>query len=484
MIHAADTLRLPGRISADLCVVGSGPGGLSAATVAAEAGLRVVLLEAGELVRPGEMNQREEDMLPRLMWAGGARTTADRKTRVLQGRGVGGSSLHNINLCKRIPPSIRAAWARDRGVERVPWEALYAEVEALLGVQAIDASLRNPANRLLQRACEALGWAGGGLQHNRTGCVGSGFCEVGCAFDAKNNALKVLAPRFIAAGGQILSNCQAQRVRLEGGRAVGVEAVAVRAISGEPVGAVRVDAPRVCLAASATGTASLLLRSEVPDPGGETGSRLHLHPGLALIGDFDEPLRAWSGIPQSYECTEWLDFEDPERRIWILPAFGHPASAAAMVPGHGAQHREWMTRYDHLASFSLMLHDEDSVGRVGPEGELGLSLDYEVGPRDRAQIAQGLRALLRLLFAAGARRVLVPSRPPIVLGPADPIEPALDALAADRIELTAAHPMATVPMGADPARAAVDDTGRHHHVPGLWVADGSRERWMDGWMDG
>jgi len=28
-------------------------------------------------------------------------------------------------------------------------------------------------------------------------------------------------------------------------------------------------------------------------------------------------------------------------------------------------------------------------------------------------------------------------------------------------------------MGDDPAVAAVDSEGKHHHLPGLWVADGS-----------
>jgi choline dehydrogenase-like flavoprotein len=33
--------------------------------------------------------------------------------------------------------------------------------------------------------------------------------------------------------------------------------------------------------------------------------------------------------------------------------------------------------------------------------------------------------------------------------------------------------MGGVSMGDDPARAAVDSRGRHHHVRGLYVADGS-----------
>ena len=73
MIHDASTLDLPLTIQADLCVVGSGAGGMTAATIAAEAGLDVIVLEAGAFVPPESMTQREEEMLPQLLWAGGGR---------------------------------------------------------------------------------------------------------------------------------------------------------------------------------------------------------------------------------------------------------------------------------------------------------------------------------------------------------------------------------------------------------------------------
>ena len=192
-----------------------------------------------------------------------------------------------------------------------------------------------------------------------------------------------------------------------------------------------------------------------------------------MVGDFEQPVRAWEGIPQSYECTEWLDFERPDRRAWIATAFAHPASAAAMVPGHGEMHREWMTRYAHLAGFSVMLHDE-TRGVVEPDGELDLKITYRPNRDDREQLARGLRAATRLLFAAGARRVLIPSRPPRVVHRATEVgEVEAAALEDGRLELTAVHPMGSVPMGDDPQRAAVDSAGRHHHMDGLWVSDAS-----------
>jgi choline dehydrogenase-like flavoprotein len=493
MIFDASTLELPLRIKADLCIVGSGAGGAAAAAVAAEAGLSVVVLEAGAFIPPVQMNQREADMFPELLYANGSQTTVDRSCTIVQGRALGGSTIHNINLCKRIPDPILDAWRRDGTLKHLPaetWNALYEEVEALIRVSPIPEARRNRHNQLLEEGARKLGWRGGGLSHNRTGCIGSGFCEVGCAYDAKNNAVRIFVPRAVDAGAQILTHCRAVELLHEDGRMRGVEAAALDPQTREPVGTVTIEAPRVCVSASATGTPALLIRSEIPDPSGRVGNHLRLHPALVAAGRFDEPVRAWTGIPQSYECTEFLDFEaahppegadaaalenarNPGNRTWIIPAFAHPVATATMLPGWGKAHRELMSDYDHMAVFTAMIHDR-STGRVRPSGELGVDIQWWPNEADRRELCFGLARAAELLFAAGAREVIIPTRPVRILKPSDSLawieelelEPGL-------IQITAVHPMGTVPMDDDPARAAVNSRGEHHHVEGLWVADGS-----------
>ncbi len=489
MIHDGANLPLPLEIDADLCVIGSGAGGAMVAKVAAEAGLHVVVIEAGGFFDPSQMRQREDTMLPRLYWHAAAQTTADRAVRIHQGRGVGGSTLHNLNLCKRIPDAILSEWRRSRGLAHLPlerWHALYTEVEALLEVGPVPAARRNRSNRLLEEACTRLGWRGAGLADNRTGCVGSGFCELGCAYDAKNNACKVLVPAAVAGGCEVLAHVQAVRVLHDGQAVSGVEAVALDAERLRPRGRVRIHSRQVCVSASATGTAALLLRSEVPSPPGSIGDNLHIHPAVIVAGDFDEPVRAWQGIPQTFECTEFLDIVGSTRRsaeviagrgrpsrIWIVPAFGHPMGTATMLPGHGEAHRALMARYGHFAVLTAMLHDH-SRGRVRPRGDTGLTIDYTPDAADRAELFGGLVACARLLFAAGARRVLLTTDPlREITSEAELAAIELDVITPGAIDLSAVHPMSSVPMGDDPATAAVDSRGRSHHLAGLWVADGS-----------
>lgn len=468
MIHDATTLALPQRLRADLVVVGSGPGGSSVARLAVEAGMRVIVLETGDFITPGEMVQREERMLPRLFVEGGNQVTLDKRIRVHQGRGVGGSSLHNLNLCKRVPDALLAEWRRDRGVT-LDWEARYAEAEALIAVSDVPLDRVNRHNALLRAGAEALGWRNGPLRHNRNGCVGSGFCELGCAFDAKNNALKVNIAPAVRAGLTVLTRCQAVRVILEKGRATGIVAAVIDPVRRDAIGEVVVEAPRVCLAASATGTPALLQRSGVPDPGGETGASLRIHPAIVVAGEFDEPVYAWRGIPQTWECTEHLDFSRPDGgRLWIVPAFAHPVGTATLLPGFGAGHREVLTRYANMGVLTAMLHDR-TAGTVRPKGDLGVSIDYRLIPEDEAELRRGVVESARLLFAAGARRVFVPGHTLAVLDDPRRVETLGELPVPD---VTAVHPMGSVPMGEGPT-AAVGSDGKHRHVDGLWVADAS-----------
>jgi choline dehydrogenase-like flavoprotein len=144
-----------------------------------------------------------------------------------------------------------------------------------------------------------------------------------------------------------------------------------------------------------------------------------------------------------------------------------------MLPGLGAAHRALMGRYAHFAVLTAMIHDR-TAGVVRPRGDHGLAIDYWPEEADRRELVHGLAACVELLFAAGASRVVIPTDPVTELLPGADLAPirAL-ALRPGDLDVTAVHPMGSIPMGDDPARAAVGSDGSHHHLDGLWVADGS-----------
>jgi choline dehydrogenase-like flavoprotein len=405
-------------------------------------------------------------MIPLLFQDAGARATDDGAIIVLQGRCVGGSTVHNTNLCKRAPAPVLDGWNLDgwRARDLVPH---YTVVERDLSVIRIEESRINRNNALLRRGVERLGWRGGVLAHNRKGCVASGFCELGCPFDGKQNALKVLIPEAVHAGARVVADCRAERVTYEDGRVSGVRARSLHQ-NGRAGVNVNVRARAVCLAGSAIGSATLAQRSGLPDVSASIGKGLHLHPGAAVAGVFDEVVEGWIGIPQSYECTEKLRFDaESSERTWIVPAFAHPASMASALPGFGAAHMSMMRWYPRLAVFVALLHDR-SAGTITIAGGQP-RIRYSLARDDQRALLLGLRSCAELLFAAGAKRVLVPFTHPLELHHAGELDQIvahgyrpLDPL------LTAAHPMGTLALGR-----VVDERGQWRGVPNLWVADSS-----------
>jgi choline dehydrogenase-like flavoprotein len=459
-------------LDVDAVVVGTGAGGGMALRELARAGLSVVAFEQGPDVGPRDFNQREDKMIPLLFQQGGGRTTADLAIRVLGGRGVGGSTIHNTNLCKRTPDEVLDLWARKYGVEGAgpkDMASSFELVERDLSVARIPDADVNANNDVLRRGVAALGWRKGGvLAHNRVGCTKSGFCELGCAYDAKQNAAKVLVPQAKAAGAKVHASVDVRRITFANGVVTGVEAVGA---DGAPIVA---RSRIVVLAGSAIGSAALAKRSAVPDPHGVLGTGLRMHPGAVVAGTFADPIAGHHGIPQSYECTEMLSFEEgAEKRTWIVPAFAHPVGTAATLPGFGAAHMKAMRDYRHLAVLTAMLHDESSgVIEVDDDGEP--RIHYRLLERDRAALARGLVACARLLFAAGAREVTIPAIPPVRLRSPKELD-GLDTsfVRPHGVPMSAVHPMGTMRMGRDPRSSVVASTGEHHQMRGLFVLDGS-----------
>lgn len=470
------------KLRAQVVVVGLGAGGAAALRELALGGVDVLGLEAGPRTDTADMNLREHLMLPRLLAEAGARATDDYGVRVVQGRGVGGSTLHNTNLCARLPDAIAEQWADELGLGWLLGDSMEADwqaMERLLEVTPIPDHQINAHNRLFEAGAQALGYRTRRLAHNRgAACQGSGFCTLGCPNGGKRHGAAVLVPEALQAGARVLCEARIDRVLVRHGAVYGVSGYAVDPDSRLDLAPVVVEAERVILAASATGSAVICQRSGLPDPCRLMGTNLHLHPGAAVLGFFDEPgaspLEAWRGVPQSVGCDEFMDHSlGTLRRVWLVPGFAHPAMAATMMPGFGPALAGQMRRYRRSAAVIAMLHDHSS-GAVKPGRGEKVHLRYQLDALDLEQLALGLREAARVLLAAGASQVLVPLHPPLLLD--DPQQLALiqpSALGLMSPALTAAHPMSTLWMGEDPLRSVVDSQGQHHHTRGLYVADGS-----------
>ncbi|MNR80420.1 Cholesterol oxidase [compost metagenome] len=453
---------------ADVCVIGTGAGGAVLASELAEAGYSVVMLEKGGYHTRKAFNQQEKDMMPLLFEEGGARTTKDGGISVLHGASVGGSTTVNWAICFDPPAAVLAEWADRHGITGIRQEDLapsLAKVRRILNVQPIPPEAVPENGRLLLEGARKLGMAGGVFEHNRTQCLSSGFCILGCAYDRKQSMLVTYVPRALHFGARLLPNAEATTFEREGDRITAVRGTLTHPQTGAQY-QVRVQAKVFSVSGGAISTPVLLKKNKLGNS--HVGRNLTLHPTTAAVGIFDHPVKGYQGI----HFTTYVSDLEPEG-ILIESIFAYPGLMGSNLFRWGRQAVESMALYDRMAAAIVLLHD-DGRGEVRVDKWGFPEIDYWVNAKDQAKLRTGLKALARIYLAAGAKEVLVPHSNGISIRREDeldqldrmPIEP-------NRMAVFSAHQMGTAAMGSDPDHSATDSWGRLHGLDNLFVCDGS-----------
>ena len=453
----------PGGEDCDVAVVGSGAGGAVAATILAEAGLDVLVLEAGPYLDRRDYPREPLEALTALYRDGGL-TIAEGVPAIPMpvGRAVGGTTVINSGTCYRAPEDVLSGWRERSGIEwATELNGEYSEAEEMLAVAPVDPDRMGRNGQLLRDGAIALGARHEPLRRNAGPCVQCSSCPLGCRLDAKRAMHVSYLPRAAAAGARIRSGVEVRRIVTRGTRATGLEARA----NGAPY---RVNARRaIVLAGGAIGTPELMLRSGFHSRGSQLGRNLHIHPACWVGARFDEPVRGWEGVMQSYAVTEWQ-----RRRLLLEATFTPLAFGAQWLPGTGHRHAERMLAFDRIASTGVHLSDR-SAGRVGLTRRGELRVTYSLRKEDARALAFGIGRAAELFYAAGAREVYpqISGIPVIDPGRIQELESSPPPARALRLE--AFHPMGSARMDADPGRGVVGTDGSVHGADALYIADGS-----------
>ena len=381
------------------CVIGSGAGGAVLARRLAEAGRDVVLLEEGPEISRADFTQREDQMYPLLYRDGGSQYTADGAISVLQGRCLGGSTTINEGDCVPIPDEVLACW-RSRhgwgdwgGITDDDVRAAAAVVMDEMGAGPMPEALVNEANRLLRAGAEAEGLPGSLLKHNRIGCSGSGYCLIGCAYDAKRGPLVSHIPQARAAGCRLLANRRVDRLERDGGPVV--------------VGrGLRVVAERVFVCAGPIHSCGILARSGFAHDG--LGRHLSLQPQSPIVALYDHEVRFFRGVPQSYGLDGLIELSEETGLggFTVEGVSAGPAMAASLMPGEMAEVRAMLGEYSRMAAALCLVPDSPS-GRVDWKATGRPTIRYAFDDEWRTRLRDSLKAAARCYLASGAREVLL-----------------------------------------------------------------------------
>ncbi|MCT9934462.1 GMC family oxidoreductase [Planotetraspora sp. A-T 1434] len=495
---------------AEVLIIGAGASGGVAATALADAGFDVLCLEQGTWPDRAEFPAQRVtyELEARKQWSGSPNVRrnagdypiddGDSDIVPLMYAGVGGSmTLYAADWPRLLPSDFRVrsldGVADDWPLRYADLRPYYERTDVAFGVSGAGGDPAYPdgaepplpplpigqTGLRMARAHDRLGWhwwpaAQAVLSAPYAGrrpCVQYGACMQGCPEGAKASTDLTHWPAAIGKGARLITEARVARILVSRqGLATGAEFV-------RPDGSwdiARADV--VILAANAVGTPRILLNSASPlhpqglaNSSGLVGRRLMVHPFANVMGYFDDDMASWNGhVGAKITCYEFYE-TDPDRDFvrgakWSLAPTGGPLNAAlptragedAWGPEHHEHVRRHLGRTISWGIFGEDLPDEsnaveldssltDSSGIPAPK------ITYKVGANSRRLLDFHIARATESLREAGAYDIATESL----------------------MRYSGWHLLGTARMGADPATSVVDEFGRSHDVPNLYVMDGS-----------
>jgi choline dehydrogenase-like flavoprotein len=471
MIIDSNTLDNDFFAEADAVIIGSGAGGAPMAYHLASSGLKVILIEEGRKNHAPDFNKDVWKAAEEMYRDKAAFITIGTPIIALPlGRTLGGTTTINSGTCFRLPQTVFEKWKNQYGLTGFEYSDLlpiFEDIETYLNVVDTPFELMGANNRIFAEGAKKLGLSPKPLKRNQRDCHGSGICVFGCPRGAKQSMERNFIPDAIKAGATVITSAKAEKILEKNGKAEGISGSFLDA-DRKARGKFTIKAPIVILSAGAIFTPYLLLKNKMANRSGQVGKNLKVHPAAKVIAFFDDEIKSWEGVPQALYVDDYS-----HEGIMLEGFFLPPAFLSFALPASGHQLKEYMSEYNKMAGFGIMVTDSSS-GRIIKGVNDSPFVLYNLNREDTDKFIKGIEISCKVYLKEGARKILLP------IHGIKPIENENDlkALRSKKIvpgdlELSAFHPLGTCRMGDDPKKSVVNPFLETHDVKGLFIADAS-----------
>jgi choline dehydrogenase-like flavoprotein len=443
-------------LKSEIVVIGSGPGGSVTATILAEAGLDVTLIEEGSFLTLDSAPHFSLKEITQKYRCGGITIgMGNPKVNYAEGRCVGGGSEINRGLYHRLPPEIMNAWKRDYHVEALSHDEFIHHFEACEKKICISQlpGAPPPASSKLYEGASRLGWRSVEIPRLVRYDVGDNGVEK----SRKQSMTETFIPRFLAAGGKLLPNTWVRRLSRNGG------SWRVQADVHKNQKCLEIKTDTVFLACGAIQTPALLRRSGFNHLVGDT---LHFHPMIKVVARFSEELNKPGMLDPVHQVKEF----DPHFNLGCSVS-SLPILALAMV-----DHPKYLKDVIREAKY-MGLYYAQTTGGQGTVRSLTKFHDPIVRIRltelELRSLSEALRRLCECLFSAGAVAIYpcIPGYP--VLNSEADLGCLPEILPANRVNISTLHLFSSCRMGEDRLQCCTDSFGKLYGTDHIYIADSS-----------
>ncbi|MEY3661177.1 MAG: GMC family oxidoreductase [Pseudohongiellaceae bacterium] len=470
-------------------VIGSGAGGGTVAQQLTARGIKVVCLEAGPRRSLSDIVNNEPEMFVKLSWLDRriGEGYAPDGMPVWSVKGVGGTTTHWTACCPRLhdfefrslstygalPDCNLADWPVSLD-DMAPW---YDRAEDMLGVTGTHGIERLPPSanfKVMEAAARAVGYTdidtynmaiNSAPRDGRPACLQMGFCNSGCAINAKWTTLFNHIPQAEATDFfDLRPECMVTRIVTDAdGRASAVRYRDRDGVEHEQKARV------VCVAANVVETTRLLLNSAnerfpngLANSSDQVGRNYMRHVMAMVFGVMPGVVNWYKGTTCAGVIRDEVK-HDPSRGFsggfqYHLLALGPEYIATNLVPGGwGKEYAELLRDYDKLSG--VIITGEDPPQQSNRITLHATERDQHGLPVPVVSYRKHANTEAMLQYAYGRARAMY------------------EALGATRTftheGFGATHNMGVCRMGNDPATSVTNSYGQTHDIPNLFVSDGS-----------
>lgn len=429
-------------------VIGSGPAGATIAWELTKNGREVLCLEAGPTSATHWIPFSSSQILNN--YKNGGLTTTLGKPRIAfaEGIGLGGGSEVNSGLYHRLPAQVLEDWKTSHALKDIDYRLLentFGEIEKELSVQYSRPPSR--ASVKLEQGARAKNW--NVVEVPRWYVPTHSNTETHWT---PQSMAKTYLEWALQSGLQLKLS---QKVRFLKRRGHLWELTVSDSENRESI----FTAKHVILAAGATGSPSLLLRSGLGNE--NVGKNVQLHPTAKWIAEFPEPVFD----PLQPVGTHQVKHFAPQISMGCSVA-----TLPHLACGFGDRLKQNAVAIENWQNYSVYysMIKPTAVGNL--KNRLGQAwIKYKLNAKDLKALSEGMKYLSQILFEAGAIRLHLQSNSPFEL-----ITPTLDYLPhPEKMQLMSIHLFGGCAIGENRKNCVANSWGEVFEAPHLYIADAS-----------